>query len=104
MAAGKGAGRGGEDNNGDVRIATAVNIKEPPPSSNSHPSSPPVIEDSFPLLLWSPLSLLSFPLSVASDSQSHRRITGISNRYLFRGNPREDPDQICGNRWRRRQQ
>ncbi len=31
MAAGKGAGRGGEDNNGDVRIATAVDIEEPPP-------------------------------------------------------------------------
>jgi hypothetical protein len=33
--------------------------------------------------------------------QSHCRFTGISNWYLFRGNLREDPDQICGGRRQR---
>ena len=36
------------------------------------------------------------PSPIVSNSQSHRRFTSIGHRYLFRGNPTGDPDQICG--------
>ncbi len=36
------------------------------------------------------------PLPIVADSQSHRRVTGIFNWYLFWGNPREDPDHKQG--------
>jgi hypothetical protein len=71
-----------------------------PPPTRTH-LLPPSLKIPPPLLLRSPLSPLSSPSSVTSNSQSHCRFTGISNRYLFRGNPREDPDQICGDGWRR---